>query len=104
MDALGFVAEDVVAYPPDDEAEWRVGADEPVDAVLATYRDEVRRSRALAAGAVDLATPSRTGGRFRTAEQAPALGRILFHLLQEYARHVGHLDIARELIDGTTGE
>jgi hypothetical protein len=22
----------------------------------------------------------------------------------EYARHVGHLDIARELIDGVTGE
>jgi hypothetical protein len=32
------------------------------------------------------------------------LARILFHLLQEYARHVGHLDIARELIDGRTGE
>jgi hypothetical protein len=31
-------------------------------------------------------------------------GRILFHLLQEYARHVGQLDIARELIDGQTGE
>jgi len=30
--------------------------------------------------------------------------RILFHLLQEYARHVGYLDIARELIDGTKGE
>nr|WP_240807850.1 DUF664 domain-containing protein [Actinomadura geliboluensis] len=24
--------------------------------------------------------------------------------LQEYARHAGHLDIARELIDGETGE
>ncbi|MFF4240156.1 DUF664 domain-containing protein [Actinomadura geliboluensis] len=34
----------------------------------------------------------------------PSLGRILFHLLQEYARHTGHLDIARELIDGETGE
>ncbi|HEX6935423.1 MAG TPA: DUF664 domain-containing protein, partial [Actinomycetes bacterium] len=34
----------------------------------------------------------------------PTLIRILFHLLQEYARHVGHLDIARELLDGTTGE
>jgi hypothetical protein len=32
------------------------------------------------------------------------LVRILFHLPQEYARHVGHLDVARELIDGRTGE
>jgi hypothetical protein len=25
-------------------------------------------------------------------------------VLQEYSRHAGHLDVARELIDGTTGE
>ena len=37
--------------------------------------------------------------------QPPAtLERILLHLLQEYARHVGHLDVVRELIDGATGE
>jgi hypothetical protein len=29
---------------------------------------------------------------------------IGFHVLQEYARHTGHLDIARELADGATGE
>jgi len=28
----------------------------------------------------------------------------LFHLLQEYARHAGHLDVVRELIDGKVGE
>lgn len=99
----GFVAEDVPAYPVGgDEAEWSV-VGESVDGVLAAYSDEVRRSRSLAAG-VDLATPARVGGRFLTSEQAPTLGRILFHLLQEYARHVGHLDIVRELIDGRTGE
>jgi hypothetical protein len=32
------------------------------------------------------------------------LAWILTYVLQEYARHAGHLDIARELIDGTTGE
>ncbi len=44
------------------------------------------------------------GGRFVTPDEAPALGRILFHLLQEYARHLGQLDVARELIDGVTGK
>jgi hypothetical protein len=34
----------------------------------------------------------------------PTLERVLFHLLQEYARHAGHLDVARELIDGRVGE
>jgi hypothetical protein len=29
---------------------------------------------------------------------------VSFHLLQEYARHVGHLDIVSELAGGQTGE
>lgn len=100
----GFAAEDVVAYlPGDDHAEWTVSADESTDSILAGYRDEVSRSRSVAAAA-NLDDPAQLGGRFQTPDQAPSLGRILFHLLQEYARHVGHLDIARTLIDGATGE
>jgi uncharacterized damage-inducible protein DinB len=79
-----------------------VPAGEPAGRVLAAYAEEVRRSRELAAGA--LTEKAAVGGRFPTPEQAPTLGRILFHLLQEYARHVGQLDVARELIDGVTGE
>jgi uncharacterized damage-inducible protein DinB len=100
----GFDAEDVLAYPPGgDQAEWGVPAGESTEGVMAAYREEVARSRSLAAGA-DLSQRARTGGRFERPEQAPPLARILFHLLQEYARHVGHLDVARELIDGVTGE
>jgi uncharacterized damage-inducible protein DinB len=44
------------------------------------------------------------GGRFTDETDAPQLQWILLHLIQEYARHTGHLDIARELIDGQTGE
>jgi hypothetical protein len=29
---------------------------------------------------------------------------ICFHVLQEYARHVGHLDVVVELAGGPTGE
>src|SRR5215472_13190418 len=42
-------------------------------------------------------------GRWYGADPA-TLERILFHLLQEYARHVGHLDIVSELAGGPTGE
>ena len=86
----------------DDDAEWRV-AGLPVAQVWREYHDEVARTREIVTG-VPLDRRARLGGRFRTPEQAPTLGRILFHLLQEYARHLGQLDIARELIDGTTGE
>jgi uncharacterized damage-inducible protein DinB len=98
----GFAAEDVLAWPPGGDVE-EFGVEEPTDRVLAAYHKEVRRSRELADAAA-LTDVARLGGRFTTPEQAPPLARILFHLLQEYARHAGHLDIARELIDGTTGE
>jgi hypothetical protein len=29
---------------------------------------------------------------------------VLEHMIEEYARHVGHADLLREAIDGTTGE
>ncbi len=100
----GFAGQDVLAYPPGgDEVEWTIPAEESTDSVMSAYADEVRWSRSLAAAA-DLSEPATVGGRFKTPEEAPSLGRILFHLLQEYARHVGQLDVARELIDGVTGE
>jgi uncharacterized damage-inducible protein DinB len=100
----GFAAEDVAVAPPgDDDAEWRVAGTDSTESVLSDYRATTARSRKLIAGA-ELSDRARVGGRFTTAEAAPTLGRILFHLLQEYARHVGHLDIARELVDGSTGE
>jgi len=98
----GFAAEDVAPCPDGDEdAEWQIST--PTADVLAAFQAEAARSRELAA-AYSLDTPSRIGGRFPDAATAPSLGRILFHLLQEYARHVGQLDVARELIDGVTGE
>ena len=39
----------------------------------------------------------------RTGEH-PTLRWILLHLVEETARHNGHLDILRELADGTTGD
>ncbi|MER5439766.1 DinB family protein [Streptomyces sp. NPDC002790] len=100
----GFGAQDVVAYPYGGDAEeWRVAPDTSVAQVIAAYEAEVTMANSLTADAL-FTDKALLGGRFKTPEQAPSLGRILFHLLQEYARHVGHLDIARELIDGQTGE
>ena len=98
------MAEQIVGFLPDaDVVEWQVAADVPSLHVLTTYQSEVARARAIIAAA-DLDAPSSIGGRFPTPELAPPMVRILFHLLQEYARHVGHLDIAREIVDGTVGE
>lgn len=52
---------------------------------------------------VALDTHGAVGGRF-SSRPTPTLAWIGFHVLQEYARHTGHLDVARELADGATGE
>lgn len=98
----GFAAEDVTPWPPGGDAE-EFAAGGPAESVLAAYDAEVRRSREIVAGAA-LTDVARLGGRFTDPATAPPLARILFHLLQEYARHAGHLDVARELLDGVTGE
>jgi uncharacterized damage-inducible protein DinB len=49
-----------------------------------------------------LSTVAAIGGRFD--DDPPALSWICFHVLQEYARHAGHLDIAVEIAGGHRGE
>jgi len=41
----------------------------------------------------------------RNVGEAPPVNLrwVLLHLLDEAARHAGHADVVRELIDGTTG-
>ena len=65
--------------------------------------DAATRTRSIVE-AHQLTDVSALTGRFRDEASAPQLQWILLHLVQEYARHLGHLDIARELIDGHTGE
>jgi hypothetical protein len=51
----------------------------------------------------ELTTVGVPGPRWEGAPPAP-LERVLFHLLQEYARHLGHLDIVAELAGAQVGE
>jgi hypothetical protein len=82
---------------------WRVPDGDSSAAAIERFRAACDRSREIIAG-VPLSAPAATGGRFTTPAEAPALIWILFHVLQEYARHVGHLDVVRELTDGEVGE
>ena len=81
---------------------WHAGDDETLDDLVSALAAQARRSRAVIEGH-DLAEIGQPGERWDGADPA-TLERICFHLLQEYARHVGHLDIVCELIDGQTGE
>ncbi len=66
--------------------------------VVAGYRAMCDRARALVAGA----SPDETVLNARRGRID--LRRIMIHMLEETARHNGHADIIRELIDGSIGD
>lgn len=82
---------------------WHVDETETLDGLRVLFLDECARSRTIVASA-GLQEQARGGGGFNPPDHHPALIWILFHVLQEYARHVGQLDVVRELADGATGE
>ncbi|NUS00354.1 MAG: DUF664 domain-containing protein, partial [Kribbellaceae bacterium] len=68
-----------------------------VDGLLTAYRTECARSREITAAA-SLDDQARSEGMEFTLRYAVA------HLIEETARHLGHLDLLRESTDGLVGE
>ncbi|MFH8800113.1 DinB family protein [Streptomyces sp. NPDC017936] len=98
----------VVFLGEDDEGPWtdedpdremRVAADFPLAHLLAEYAEQAERYRGLVAEHDLDARAKRPVSDGRRVD----LRWILLHLIEETARHNGHLDILRELVDGTTG-
>ncbi|MCW2751594.1 MAG: Mini-circle protein [Aeromicrobium sp.] len=99
----GFLGEQVESPWGDQDAEGRWTTTTPLGELLdALDRGGERTTEILATH--PLTTQAATGGRFSAEDPPPNLLGIAFHVLQEYARHTGHLDVARELIDGMIGE
>jgi Protein of unknown function (DUF664) len=74
----------------------------PPAVVFEFYRAQYERSDAILA-----ATPLSAVPRGRHPDPLGAeitdVRRIVLHMIEETARHAGHLDAARELLDGRTG-
>jgi len=85
----------------DDHGSFRLRPDDTVESVLAEYRVACANSRSVVAGAPSLDTLSVAEDRFRGHV---SLRWILVHMIEETARHAGHLDVMREQIDGRTGD
>jgi uncharacterized damage-inducible protein DinB len=84
----------------DPDREFRIAVQIPLAQLLADYRATCDRNRDLVAP-LALDTPSR--GALEWRSEPVTLRWILFHLTEETARHNGHLDLLRELADGTRG-
>lgn len=80
----------------DHDYEFRIGPHETIASVIAAYDEEWSRSQQT----LREADWSAVVQSYRPVR----VERLLTDVLQESARHLGHLDIVRELIDGTKGE
>jgi uncharacterized damage-inducible protein DinB len=81
----------------DPGGDWRIDPAETGDDVVALYQAEIAESRRIHAELTDPDVTVEEDG------VPVSVRRILVHMVEEIARHSGHADIIRELIDGTTG-
>lgn len=95
------VANEPVDYPfdldGDPDVDFQVGEDETAEEIFELYRSACERSRAaLAAASLDdpVLNPSRS--------RDYNVRWVVVHMIEETARHAGHADIIRELLDGAT--
>jgi uncharacterized protein DUF664 len=96
-----FAGHDVVEYykhPDDRDTDFSDLDSASVEDVFNLFAASVAVSRELAHGH---ALDERASSPRRGIEVD--LRWIYIHMIEEYARHCGHVDILRELIDGTTG-
>lgn len=92
-----FAREDVARlFRSDGRTEWDVEPDPAmVDDAWRTWREEVAFAEQFVASTPDLETVGKDGGNLRS---------ILIHMIEEYARHMGHADLLRECVDGRVGQ
>jgi Protein of unknown function (DUF664) len=88
-----------VAWPDDHEP---LTTPRSREVVFAFYREQCRRSDEIFA-ATPLSAPPRERHPGPLGAEITDLRGVVLHMIEETARHAGHLDVARELVDGRTG-
>jgi len=90
------VIDDLAAAPD----AWQVGPDVPVGTVFDLYWQEIGHANAIITATSLDAAPIWWPGELFGAWRLHSLREIILHVMTETAGHTGHLDAARELIDG----
>jgi uncharacterized damage-inducible protein DinB len=97
-ETFGRATEPLPFDEDDENADLRVGPEETTQDVLAFYG----RARAAADQVIAELDLEDTGTAW--FGETVSLRWVLIHMIEETARHAGHVDIVRELIDGMTGD
>lgn len=88
-------------WPEGDNADWNVADAESTERVVGEYRDAVERADAIIARFRLDDLPGQPEQWWSEAGLSfPDLRTVLLHVIVETATHAGHLDAARELLDG----
>ena len=95
---------DAIDWDADPDWDWRTAADDGPDGLWALWEASVERSRAQVARALADGGMDTVAVRVGDDGRSPTLRWILLHMVEEYARHIGHADLLREAVDGSTGE
>lgn len=98
-------------FPPFDEWDWddaaslfRVEDDDTPESLETLFKESVAKGQALVdeaiatvglGGDADIADDGGTHANVR---------RLVYDMIEEYGRHVGHADLIRESVDGLVGE
>jgi uncharacterized protein DUF664 len=103
------VVSGVVPEPPPDDEEVTPHdpmaafvSDAPSAEIVAFCRDQCAQSDAVMTVTPLSAQPRGKHG-VPGEDEPPDMRWIVLHMIEETARHAGHLDIARELLDGQVG-
>ena len=100
---LGWFDEVFAGNPErtDPHGEFQIAGNDTVASIIEMYEAACQLSRKHCAAAASLDQLSAVeDGMYGRA----SLRWILVHMIEETARHAGHLDLMREQIDGTTGD
>jgi uncharacterized damage-inducible protein DinB len=102
---VGWFNETFAGEPIDDtwdaHGSFQLLPGDSVESVVAEYRAACDRSRTIAEAAPSMDALSARPDDYRGPV---SLRWVLVHVIEETARHAGHLDIMREAIDGQTGD
>ena len=79
---------------------WPIDVGVPAAEVFATYRNEITRANAIIAARRADTAPAWWPGDVFGDRRHDELRDVVLHVITETACHAGHLDAARELLDG----
>jgi uncharacterized damage-inducible protein DinB len=89
--------EEIFTTEDNPDGDFHDGTAESAEADYAVFLEEAESARQAAAGrGLDEEFPGR--------KHVLTLRWVYLHMIEEYARHIGHADLLREAIDGVTGE